>query len=219
VHLFGLTGGIASGKSAVAARLRSRGVPINDADALARDAVAVGTPGLAEVVTAFGEDVLTADGALDRKKVAAIVFTDDEKRKLLNSIVHPRVTALTLEHAARLRDAGEALGCYEAALIVENGLADMFRPLVVVAAPEDVQVARACARDQATPEEARARIRAQMPLAEKTKVADHVIENDGTLAALLKKTDGVLVAICTELGVDPVRYGAPESGGDRIGSG
>ena len=212
MHLFGLTGGIASGKSAVAARLRSRGVPIIDADALSRDAVAGGSPGLADVVKAFGEDVLTPEGALDRKKLAAIVFNDESKRKVLNGIVHPRITALTLEHAARLRDAGEPLGVYEAALIVENGVADMFRPLVVVAAPEDVQVARACERDRSTPDEARARIRAQMPLAEKTKVADHVIHNDGTLADLWRKTDEVLAAVCAKLGVDPARY-AP---GDRI---
>jgi dephospho-CoA kinase len=215
VHLFGLTGGIASGKSAVAARLRSLGVPIIDADALARDAVAVGSPGLAAVVEAFGADVLLPDGTLDRKKVAAIVFADDAKRKVLNGIVHPRVTMLTMEHAARLRDAGEPLGCYEAALIVENGVADAFRPLVVVAAPEDVQVARACARDRATPDEARARIRAQMSLAEKTKVADYVIHNDGTLEDLEKKTDEVLAAVCAKLGVDPARYLA----GDRIGLG
>lgn len=215
LHLFGLTGGIASGKSAVAARLRARGVPIIDADALSRDAVAVGSAGLARVVDEFGEDVLMADGALDRKKLAAVVFGDDAKRKLLNSIVHPIVTALTLEHAARLRDAGEPLGCYEAALIVENGVADMFRPLVVVAAPEDVQVARACARDRATADEARARIRAQMSLAEKTKVADYVIDNDGTLEDLHRKTDEVLAAICAKAGVDPARY----AGGDRIGTG
>lgn len=218
MHLFGLTGGIASGKSAVAARLRSRGVPIIDADALSRDAVAVGSAGLARVVEAFGEEVLASDGSLDRKKLAAVVFGDDAKRKVLNSIVHPIVTTLTLEHAARLRDAGEPLGCYEAALIVENGVADMFRPLVVVAAPEDVQVARACARDRATPDEARARIRAQMSLAEKTKVADHVIDNDGTLEDLQRKTDEVLATICTKLGVDPARY-APAGHGDRIGAG
>jgi dephospho-CoA kinase len=219
VHLFGLTGGIASGKSAVAARLRSRGVPIIDADALSRDAVAVGSDGLAEVVTAFGREVLAPDGALDRKKLAAIVFGDETKRKLLNSIVHPRVTALTLEHAARLRDAGEPLGCYEAALIVENGVADMFRPLVVVAAPEDVQVARACARDRATPDEARARIRAQMSLAEKTKVADFVIHNDGTLEDLQRKTDEVLGQICAKLGVDAARYARTDRPDDRIGGG
>lgn len=219
MHLFGLTGGIASGKSAVAARLRARGVPVIDADALAREAVAVGSPGLAQVVDAFGEDVLTPDGALDRKKVAAVVFADDAKRRLLNSIVHPIVTALTLEHAARLRDAGEPLGCYEAALIVENGVHDMFRPLIVVAAPEDVQVARATVRDRATPDEARARIRAQMPLGEKTKVADFVIDNDGSLEDLQRKTDGVLVQVCAKVGVDPARYAPADRTGDRIGTG
>lgn len=213
MHLFGLTGGIASGKSAVAARLRARGVPVIDADALARDAVAVGSEGLAEVVKAFGPEVLGPDGALDRKKVAAIVFGDEEKRRVLNAIVHPRVTALTFEHAARLRDEGHPLACYEAALIVENGVADAFRPLVVVAAPEDVQVARACARDRATADEARARIRAQMPLAEKTKVADFVIDNTGTLADLEARTDEVLAAICGRLGIDPARYP------DKLGAG
>ena len=210
MHLFGLTGGIASGKSAVAARLRARGVPVIDADALARDAVAVGSPGLEEVVKTFGEEVLLPDRSLglDRKKLAAVVFGDDAKRRALNAIVHPRVTALTLEHAARLRDEGHPLACYEAALIVENGVADAFRPLVVVAAPEDVQVARACRRDGATPEEARARIRAQMPLSDKVKVADFVIENTGTLADLDAKTDEVLAAICRRLGVDPSRYPA-----------
>lgn len=213
MHLFGLTGGIASGKSAVGARLRARGVPVIDADALARDAVAVGSEGLAEVVKAFGPEVLGPDGALDRKKVAAIVFGDEEKRRVLNAIVHPRVTALTFEHAARLRDEGHPLACYEAALIVENGVADAFRPLVVVAAPEDVQVARACARDRATADEARARIRAQMPLAEKTKVADFVIDNTGTLADLEARTDEVLAAICGRLGIDPARYP------DKLGAG
>lgn len=190
----------------MAARLRARGVPVIDADALARDAVAIGSEGLAEVVTAFGADVLGPDGGLDRKNVAAIVFADAEKRRTLNAIVHPRVTALTFEHAARLRDEGHPLACYEAALIVENGVADAFRPLIVVAAPEEVQVARACARDRATPDEARARIRAQMPLADKVKVADFVIDNTGTLADLEARTDEVLAAICARLGIDPARY-------------
>ena len=206
MHLFGLTGGIASGKSAVAKRLRTRGVPVIDADELAREAVDPGTDGLLEIVKAFGEEVLRPDRTLDRKRLAAVVFGDEEKRKKLNSIVHPRVTTLTFTHAARLRDRGEPLACYEAALIVENGVADAFRPLVVVAAPEDVQVARACARDTATADEARARIRAQMPLAEKVKVADFVIENTGTLEDLHAKTDDVLAEICKRVGVDPARY-------------
>jgi dephospho-CoA kinase len=202
VHVFGLTGGIASGKSAVAARLRARGVPVIDADELARVAVAPGSPGLADVVRAFGPEVLAADGALDRKKLAAEVFGDDGKRKKLNGIVHPIVTTLTFQRAAALRDEGHPLACYEAALIVENGVADAFRPLVVVAAPEETQIARACARDAAAAEEVRARIRAQMPLAEKVKAADFVIENTGSLAELERRTDEVLEAVCRRLGVD-----------------
>ncbi|HVH42302.1 MAG TPA: dephospho-CoA kinase [Labilithrix sp.] len=206
MHLFGLTGGIASGKSRVAARLRERGVPVIDADLLARDAVAPGTEGLAAIVHLFGEGVLLPDGTLDRKKVAAAVFTDDEKRRALNAIVHPQVTMLTFKETARLRDEGEALACYEAALIVENGVADAFRPLVVVSAPEDVQVARAMTRDGSTADEARARIRAQMPLAQKVAAADYVIENTGSLEELDRRTDEVLASICARLDVDPDRY-------------
>jgi dephospho-CoA kinase len=209
VHLFGLTGGIASGKSAVGARLRERGVPVIDADVLAREVVAKGTDGLADVVRAFGEGLLLADGSLDRKAVAMVVFADDEKRKRLNGILHPRITALTLARAEELRAAGEPLACYEAALLVENGVADAFRPLVVVSTPEDVQIARAAARDHTTSDEARARIRAQMPLAAKVKLADFVLENTGTLDELRAAADRTLDAICARLGVDAARYLTP----------
>jgi len=217
VHLFGLTGGIASGKSAVARRLRARGVPVIDADELAREAVAKGTAGLAQVVRAFGEGVLAEDGALDRKRVAALVFGDDDKRRTLNGIVHPIVTMLTMQRAAELGARGEPLACYEAALIVENGVADAFRPLVVVAAPEDTQVSRASARDAATADEVRARIRAQMPLSEKVRAADFVIQNDGSLEDLDRKTDDVLAAICSRLAVDPARFGLPGGPGEPGG--
>lgn len=206
MHLFGLTGGIASGKSAVAARLRARGLPVIDADRLAREVVAVGSEGLAEIVRSFGADVLDAQGALDRKALAARVFADDAKREVLNGITHPRISALTMTRAAELAARGEPLACYEAALLVENGVADMFRPLVVVAAPEDVQVARARIRDRAAEDEVRARVRAQMPLADKVRMADHVIDNVGTLEELHARTDEVLAAICAALGVDGTRY-------------
>lgn len=206
VHLFGLTGGIASGKSAVAARLRERGVPIIDADELARDAVAPGSPGLAAIAERFGPGVLRADGALDRKRLAATVFGDDDARRALNAIVHPEVTRRTFEAASALREGGAPLACYEAALIVENGAADAFRPLVVVSAPEEVQIARAAARDGATALEARARVRAQLPLADKIAAADYVIDNTGSLADLRRRTDEVLAAICARLGVDDGRY-------------
>ena len=208
MHVFGLTGGIASGKSAVAARLRARGVPVIDADQLARDAVAPGSGGLAEVVAAFGEGFVLPDGTLDRKKLGREVFGDEDKRRRLNAIVHPRVSALTFQATAKLRDAGEPLACYEAALIVENGLADAFRPLVVVSAPEDVQIARAAARDGATLDEARARVRAQFPLADKVAAADLVIDNTGTREELQRRTDETLAALCQRLGVDLGRYPA-----------
>jgi dephospho-CoA kinase len=206
VHLFGLTGGIASGKSAVAGRLRERGVPVIDADVLARQAVAKGSEGLAAVVAHFGDRVLDANGDLDRKGLAAIVFSSDAERQALNAIVHPRVRALTVEAVTELATQGEPLACYEAPLLVENGLADAFRPLIVVSAPEDVQVARAIARDGATADDARARIRAQLPLAEKIRVADHVIENTGSLEDLRRRTDEVLEQIARSVGVDAARY-------------
>lgn len=201
MHLFGLTGGIGSGKSAVAARLRQNGVPVIDADALAREVVKSGTPGLAAIVATFGEHVLLPDGELDRKRLASEVFADEDKRRRLNAIVHPLVTAATFARASELAAEGHPLACYEAALIVENGAADSFRPLIVVAAPEDVQVERAVRRDGANPDEVRARIRAQMPLAKKVAVADHVIENVGTRDELDAATDAVLAAIRAKIGV------------------
>lgn len=209
IHVFGLTGGIGSGKSTVAARLRARGVPVIDADVLAREVVEPGSAGLGEIVEAFGEGVLDADGALDRKALAAIVFGDEPARQRLNAITHPRVRALSVERIAELDRRGEPLACYEVPLLVESGLAPLLRPLVVVSVPEDVQVARAAARDQSTEDEARARVRAQMPLAEKVKLADHVIDNSGPREATLERTDEVLDAICRGLGIDPARYPRP----------
>ncbi len=206
MHLFGLTGGIASGKSAVAARLRQRRLPVLDADELAREVVARGSEGLAAVVEAFGPDVLTPAGDLDRKRVADLVFKDGGARAKLNGIIHPRIGALTGARSAELAAQGEPLACYEAALIVENGLADFFRPLVVVSAPTEVQIARAVARDGATEEEVRARVAAQMPLAAKASVADIVLENTGTLAELTAKTDAMLDDVCRRQGLSPSRY-------------
>jgi dephospho-CoA kinase len=207
VHLFGLTGGIASGKSTVAARLRAHGVPVVDADALAREVVAPGTEGLRAVVEAFGEGVLAADGSLDRKALARVAFSDPAARKRLEGITHPRIGRLAMERAAEHERAGEPLVCYEAALIVENGLADAFRPLVVVSCPEDVQLARVQSRDGASAQDALARIRAQKPLAEKVAAADFVVDTSGPLEQSATQTDRVLRDICARLGVDPRRYG------------
>jgi len=207
--LFGLTGGLASGKSSVAARWTARGLPIIDADVTARQIVAPGTPGLAEVVAVFGPQALLPDGSLDRKKVGALVFADREARKKLELITHPRIAARMLERAGELEAAEEPLGCYEAPLLVEGGFADLCRPLVVVAADEPTQIARAMARDHLAEDEVRARLKAQLPLSAKVAAADYVIDNGGDLGALIQQADDVLDAICRQAGVDPGRYPTP----------
>lgn len=206
LKLFGLTGGIGSGKSTVARRFRERGLPVLDADQLARDVVAKGTAGLEEIVARFGPEMLDAEGNLDRKKLAARVFGDDEERRALNRITHPRVGKLLSERADQLAQRGEPLACYEVPLLFEVGLDAALRPIVVVDAPVETQVARTVARDGGTTEEALARIRAQMPLEEKARRADHVIDNTGTLDALRARADEVLDAVCERLGVDASRY-------------
>lgn len=217
MHLFGLTGGIASGKSTVASRLRARGVPVIDADALAREVVAPGTEGLREIASAFGSSVIDAGGALDRKALARIAFSNDDARRRLNAITHPRIAQLGAERADAFRRAGAPLACYEAALIVENGMADAFRPLVVVGCPEAVQIERIQARE-GTLEDALARIRAQKPLADKVAVADFVIDTSGSLQENATQTDEVLRAICAKLDVDPSQYPTIENAAhDRRG--
>ena len=175
----GLTGGIACGKSTVAAQLAELGVPIVDADALAREVVAPGTPGLAAIVERFGSDVLLADGSLDRKKLGERVFSDPDARRALNAITHPRIAAAGMEKLRALADHPAPYRVYEAALLVENGMAKAFAALVVVTVDDATQLARLRARDGSTEDEARARIASQLPLAKKVEVADHVIDNSG----------------------------------------
>ena len=210
MHLFGLTGGIASGKSTVAARFRARGLPVIDADVLARKVVEPGTEGLKAVVEAFGPEVLRPDGTLDRQALARRVFGDDAARRKLEAITHPRISALGFEQAGELARRGEPLACYEAALIVENGAADAFRPLVVVACPQELQVRRLQERG-ATLEEALARVRAQRPLADKVAAADHVIDTTGTLEEGARRADEVLSVICDRFGIDFRRYALREA--------
>ena len=205
LRVFGLTGGLGSGKSTVAARLRQRGVPVIDADALAREVVAPGSPGLAEVVAAFGADVLR-EGELDRARVASIVFSDAAARQRLEAITHPRIQALRDARLAELAASGEPLACYEVPLLFERGLERSLQPVVVVSVPEAIQIERARRRDQASEAMVRARLAAQLPLADKTARADYVIDNAGTLAATEAETDRVLWELCAAVGVDPARY-------------
>lgn len=187
----GLTGGIASGKSTVAARFRELGVTVVDADALAREVVAKGTDGLAEIVKAFGEDVLDADGALDRKKLGAIVFDDADARTKLERITHPRIAALSMQRMAAIAASGAPYGLYEAALLVEKGTHRTMNGLVVVAVSPEVQLARVMSRDGLDEAAARARLAAQMPLEEKLAAATWTIWNDTDLATLRARVDDV----------------------------
>ena len=184
IRVFGLTGGIGSGKSAVGACFVANGIPIIDADQLARDVVVPGSDGLAEIVRAFGSEVLNADGTLDRGAIGKRVFASPEDLRTLNGITHPRINQKMLERAQHLSGLGYELACYEAALIIENRAADLLRPLVVVVAPMEDRIARIVARDKATQQDARRRIDAQIGDADRRKHADIVIENDSTLGVL-----------------------------------
>lgn len=190
----GLTGGIASGKSTVATLFAEKGIPIVDADALAREVVAPGTAGLAEVVAAFG-DVLLPDGSLDRKKVGAVVFADPEARRKLNAITHPKIAQAGAERLRALADHPAPYVVYEAALIVENGLAKAFAALVVVCVDEDTQLARLMQRDGSSEADARARIASQLPLEKKVALADYVIDNGGAVDETRAQVDAVHAAL------------------------
>jgi dephospho-CoA kinase len=191
----GLTGGIASGKSTVGRSFRALGATVVDADEVAREVVARGSDGLAEIVDAFGAGVLAADGALDRKALAAIVFEDEGARRRLERITHPRIFARSMQLMAEAAGRGDALAIYEAALLVENGSYKMMQALVVVAAQEATQIARVCARDGVDEAAARARLAAQLPLDQKVAVADYVIWNDGDRDALEARTREVHAAL------------------------
>ena len=173
-----LTGGIASGKSTVSALLRELGAVVIDADQLARDVVAPGTEGLAEVVEAFGEAVLAEDGSLDRPAVARIVFDDEEARRRLEGIIHPRV----FEEFVRLEaEAPEgALVVHDIPLLAESGRTQDFDAVLVVDAPHETQVDRMVRDRGMTPEEAESRIAAQADREKRLAIATHVLENDGT---------------------------------------
>lgn len=182
--VIGLTGGIASGKSVASRVLSALGVGIVDADQIAREVVAPGSEGLAAVVQAFGSEVLTANGALDREKVAARVFREPDARKILQAITHPRIAVRSAERLAELAATATPYVVYDAPLLVEVGAHKGLDALIVIAADRATQIARAVARDGMTADEAERRIAAQLPLADKVAVADYVVNNEGSLAQL-----------------------------------
>ena len=199
--LVGLTGGIATGKSTVANLLRDLGAEIIDADVLAREVVEPGEPALDEIVAAFGRSVLEATGRLDRKALGAIVFADPERRRKLEAITHPRIR----ERFQRQLDTLTArdfrgLVFFDAAVMIESGNYRNMDRLVVVVADEPTQITRLMARDGIDREEALRKIRSQMPLAEKAKLADYVIDNSGEPAATAARVRAVHEALVANAG-------------------
>ena len=191
MKIWGLTGNIGSGKSTVARLLATRGVPVVDADQIAREVVQPGRPALREIAARWPQ-VIGKDGTLDRKALAARVFDDARQREELNRIVHPRIAEEVAARMGGLAGAGHPVAVYEAALIVENGLHDGLDGLIVVTAPESAQLARLRLRDGMTEAEARARMAAQLPEAEKVRHATFVIENAGSEAELAAQVDELL---------------------------
>lgn len=184
----GLTGGIGSGKSTVAHLLAAHGAHVIDADAIAREVVAPGTAGLAALVEAFGDGILTADGALDREALAQLVFADPGKRQTLNGITHPLIGARTAELVAALPD--DAVLVHDVPLLVELGMQDAYDLVVVVDAPDEVRLARLVARG--LPEaDARARMASQATRDQRLAVADVVLDNSGDLRQLSRQVDSV----------------------------
>jgi len=198
--LVGLTGGIATGKSTVSNMLRGLGAEIIDADLVARQVVEPGQPAWREIVEEFGRDVLSPDGTVDRKKLGAIVFADPDRRKRLEAITHPAIRARVKARVDELAARGFAgIVFYDAAILIEAlGHQDMDR-IVVVMTDEATQVARLRGRDGTDDAEGRRKIASQMPLAEKAKLADHVIDNSGDREATAEQVRRVFATLTGEL--------------------
>jgi dephospho-CoA kinase len=188
--IIGLTGGIACGKSTVAAMLASRGAKIVDADKIAREVVEPGSPALEEIVARFGREMLLEDGSLNRKKLGERIFGDPGAKKALEAILHPRIRAIMRERMAEFeRNDPNGLVVADIPLLYESGLETWFREVMVVYIPRELQIARLTARDGLTPEQAEARLKAQMPIEEKKRRADIVIDNSGTLEETEKQVE------------------------------
>jgi len=195
MHLVGLTGGIATGKSTVANILRELGVPVLDADLAARKVVEPGEPALQSLVDAFGSEILDASGNLDRAAMRDRIIADPDARKTLESITHPAIRMHIATKLGALAQEGHAAAVVEAALLVESGGYKLYADLIVVSCDPAEQFRRVVARDGQTAEQAHGIIAAQMSMADKEMRATHVIRNDGDLDDLRAQTHAVWTEI------------------------
>jgi dephospho-CoA kinase len=199
VLLVGLTGGIGSGKSTVARLLERRGAVVIDADQLAREAVAKGSPGFDRVVEVFGEGVLTPDGDLDRSALAATIFSDPARKATLEAIVHPEVARRFGEQVDALRSTDRVV-VYVTPLLVELGLAPAFDVVVVVTASPHLRVSRVASGRNLSPDDVRSRMATQATDEQRMEVADVLVDNDGSLAELEPQVDRLWGDLATRAG-------------------
>ena len=182
IRVIGLTGGIATGKSSVARFFAEKGVPVIDADQLSRDVVLPASDALAQIVARFGPEVLTQEGVLDRKRLGSMIFSNPEKRRLLEEILHPEIRKLSEMHISAAEAAGHKRLIYMAPLLIEAGGSSRVDTIWVVTVRPEIQMERLMQRDGVTRDQAQKIIDSQMPLAEKERYGRVVIDNSGTEA-------------------------------------
>ncbi len=197
--ILGLTGGIATGKSTVTGMLRERGIPVIDADQIAREVVEPGKPAYEAIVRHFGKDILLEDGQIDRKGLGEIVFSDESERQKLNAIVHPEVRRVMREEAEAAEANGADIVFMDIPLLFESKLQHMVEKIVVVYAPGDMQLARMMERDELEEEQAQKRLRAQFPIDQKKLEADFLIDNSFSREETERQVEALLAEIRAEL--------------------
>ena len=203
MDVYGLTGGIGSGKSAAAAIFEELGIPVVSADELSRVIVTPGSEGLAAVVEAFGSGVLDEHGDLDRRKLGKLVFRDPSQRARLEGILHPRIRDRFQDVLTTLEATGQHTVIYEVPLLFENNLEKTMKAVILVSAPEALRIARVVERDKLSLEDVRARMAAQMDDAGRRARAQHVLENDGDLEHLHRQVEALLAKLMRPAGRPP----------------
>jgi dephospho-CoA kinase len=189
---FGLTGGIACGKSTVTKTFRTHGIPMVDADIVARQVVEPGSRGLEAVISAFGSEYRQEDGTLDRIGLGKLIFSDRTARHQIDMIMLPLINEESDNQIKKLHDSGLIIVGYDAALICEMGNSEKFRPLICVHCPRDTQVSRLMSRNSLTRDEAMARIEAQMPVEKKLALSDYGVDTSGTVEYSIKQTEDII---------------------------